>query len=83
MLKTLRIVFAIITLVLAGYGLATGNSGVVSPYMMLFMGAMLLVMGISEIKNERKQIGFMSIIVSLFVFYVSIQGFLLNYTSFI
>lgn len=81
MLITLRIVFAIITLVLAGYGLITGNSGVVSPYMMLFMGAMLLVMGISEIKNERKQIGFISIIVSLFVFYVSIQGFLLNYTS--
>lgn len=81
MLITLRIVFAIITLVLAGYGLITGNSGVVSTYMMLFMGAMLLVMGISEIKNERKQIGFISIIVSLFVFYVSIQGFLLNYTS--
>ena len=81
MLKTLRIVFAIITLVLASYGLITGNSGVVSPYMMLFMGAMLLVMGISEIKNERKQIGFISIIVSLFIFYVSIQGFLFNYTS--
>ncbi|MBP1971072.1 hypothetical protein J2Z83_003209 [Virgibacillus natechei] len=81
MLKTLKIVFALITLVLAGYGLTTGNSIVVLPYMMLFMGALLLVMGISEIKNERKQIGFMSIIVSLFVFYVSIQGFLLNYTS--
>jgi hypothetical protein len=81
LLKTLRIVFAIITLVLVGYGLTTEKSGVVLPYMMLFMGAMLLVMGISEIKNERKQIGFISIIVSLFVFYVSIQGFLLNYTS--
>ncbi|MEC5425871.1 YczI family protein [Virgibacillus sp. C22-A2] len=81
MLESLRIVLAIIVLVLAGYGLLTGNSEAVSPYMMFFMGAMLLVMGISEIRKERKRIGFISIIVSLFVFYVSIQGFLLNFTS--
>lgn len=77
MLKTLRIVLAIIVIVLAGYGSLIGNS-IVMPYMMLFMGAMLLVMGISEIKKKRKRIGFFSIIVSLFVFYVSMQGFLIN-----
>ena len=77
MLKTLRIVLAIIVMVLAGYGSITGSSAVL-PYMMFFMGAMLLIMGISEIKKKRKRTGFISIIVSLFVFYVSMQGFLLN-----
>ncbi|NEU32105.1 DUF3953 domain-containing protein [bacterium LRH843] len=72
MLKTLRIVLAIIVFVLAGYGSITESSAE-SPYMMFFMGAMLLVMGISEIKMKRKRIGFISIIVSLFVFYVSMQ----------
>ena len=64
-------------MVLAGYGSIT-RSFAVLPYMMFFMGAMLLVIGISEIKRKRKRIGFISIIVSLFVFYVSMQGFLLN-----
>ncbi|MED3572653.1 DUF3953 domain-containing protein [Cytobacillus praedii] len=77
MLVTLRIILAIIVFILAGYGLRTGSS-VVSAYMMFFMGAMLMVMGIFEIKMERKRIGFISIIVSLFVFYVSMKGFLLN-----
>jgi hypothetical protein len=66
LLITLRIILAIIVIILVGYGLITGSSAV-SAYMMLFMGAMLLVMGISEMKMDRKRIGFMSIIVSLFV----------------
>ena len=48
------------------------------PYMMFFMGAMLLVMGINEIKKERKKMGIFSIIVSVFVFHVSVQGLLLK-----
>ncbi|MCP3740440.1 DUF3953 domain-containing protein [Rossellomorea sp. BNER] len=56
MLKTFRIVLAIIAFVLAGYGLITGNYDVL-PYMMFFMGAMFLVMGISEIKKETKANG--------------------------
>ncbi|MBM4760792.1 DUF3953 domain-containing protein [Bacillus sp. B15-48] len=46
--------------------------------MMFFMGAMLLVMGISEIKSERKRLGIFCMSASLFVFYVAVKGFLLN-----
>lgn len=77
MLKTLRIVLAIIVIILAVYGLIT-KSPAVSPYMLFFMGAMFLVLAISEFKMKRKGIGIISIIVSLFVFYVSMQGFILN-----
>lgn len=48
------------------------------PYMMLFMGAMFLVMGIDEILESRKTLGIISIIVSAFIFYVSVEGFLLK-----
>ncbi|MFC0562564.1 YczI family protein [Halalkalibacter alkalisediminis] len=77
MLKILRIIFAIIVLILGGYGSITGNYEAM-PYMMFFLGAMLFVMGVSEIKMERKRMGYFSIIVSLFVFYVSMEGFLFN-----
>jgi hypothetical protein len=77
LLKILRIVLPIIVFVLAGYSLISGNHEVM-PYMMFFMGAMFLVMGIAEIKEARKKMGIVSIIVSIFVFYVSVQGLLLN-----
>ncbi|MFC4023028.1 YczI family protein [Oceanobacillus longus] len=77
MLKILRIVLPIIVFVLAGYSLLSGNHEVM-PYMMFFMGAMLLVMGIAEIKDARKKMGVICINVSIFVFYVSVQGLLLN-----
>ncbi|WP_342511932.1 DUF3953 domain-containing protein [Sporosarcina sp. FSL K6-1522] len=35
-------------------------------------------MGIAEIKEARKKTGISCIIVSIFVFYVSVQAFLLN-----
>jgi len=70
LLKILRIVLPIIVFVLAGYSSISGNYEVM-PYM-------LLVMGINEIKKERKKMGIFSIIVSVFVFYVSVQGLLLK-----
>ncbi|WP_461178521.1 YczI family protein [Virgibacillus ainsalahensis] len=76
----MRAISAIITGALAIYGLITGNTDVM-PYMMFFMGVMVLVMGISEIKKERRRMGFISIIVSLFAFYGSMQDFLLNFTN--
>jgi len=80
LLHLIRIISAIITGVFAIYGLAAEGTDV-TPYMMFFMGVMVLTIGISEIQKERRRMGFISIIVSIFVFYVSIQGFLLDYTS--
>lgn len=77
MLKILRIVLSIIVVILAGYALITENY-IVMPYMMFFMGAMLVVTGIAEIKAERKQMGIISIIASIFIFYVSVQGLFIN-----
>ena len=77
MLKILRILFSIIVIVLAGYSKISGNYGIM-PYMMFFMGAMLLVMGIAEIKEARRKMGTFIIIASIFVFYVSLEAILLN-----
>ncbi|KON70866.1 DUF3953 domain-containing protein [Peribacillus butanolivorans] len=78
MLKILRIVFSIIVLILSGYGLITDNFEL-SSYMIFFLGALMLVIGLAELQKDRKRFwGYMSIIVSLYAFFVSIQGFLLN-----
>lgn len=77
MLKALTVVLPIIVIVLAGYALMSGNDIIMS-YMMLLVSVMLLVMGIDEIKKERKQIGIFSIIISVVVFFVSVQDILFN-----
>ncbi|MFD4817714.1 DUF3953 domain-containing protein [Peribacillus butanolivorans] len=78
MLKILRIVFSIIVLILSGYGLITDNFEL-SSYMIFFLGALMLVIGLAELQKDRKRFwGYMSIIISLYAFFVSIQGFLLN-----
>jgi len=71
-MKRIRIVLAIIGFVLGGYILISSNYEVL-PYMMFFIGAMLLDLGIAEIKQNRKNMGIVSIIGSLFVFYVSVE----------
>ena len=78
MLKLLRIVFSIIVLTLSGYSLTTKNFEL-SSYMIFFLGALMLVTGLVELQKDRKGFwGYMSIIASLFAFFVAIQGFLLN-----
>lgn len=77
MLKALTVILPIIVIVLAGYALMSGND-IIMPYMMLLVSVMLLVMGIDEIKKERKQIGIFSIIISVVVFFVSVQDILFN-----
>ncbi|PEJ33297.1 hypothetical protein CN689_12260 [Peribacillus butanolivorans] len=78
MLKILRIAFSIIVLILSGYGLITENFEL-SSYMIFFLGALMLVTGLAELQKDRKRFwGYMSIIVSLYAFFVSIHGFLLN-----
>ncbi|MBO1511247.1 YczI family protein [Metabacillus bambusae] len=77
MLKILRYIFSIVAMLFAVYGLIKSNFEL-QPYMMFFLGLMVLVMGLEEFKKERKAYGWLFVIVCLFSLYVSIQGFFLN-----
>ncbi|GAB4074462.1 hypothetical protein GCM10028778_19650 [Barrientosiimonas marina] len=76
--KILRVIFSIVVAVLASYMLITQDFELM-PYLMLGLGISTLITGVVELQNDKKAFwGYMSIIVSLFMFFVSIQGFLLN-----
>ncbi|TFH58565.1 DUF3953 domain-containing protein [Peribacillus frigoritolerans] len=77
-MKMVRIILAIIVLALSAYQLITENFELM-PYSWLFLGAIMLVTGLAELQKDRKGFwGYMSIVVSSFLFFVSIQGFLMN-----
>ncbi|MFJ9382701.1 DUF3953 domain-containing protein [Peribacillus sp. NPDC101481] len=76
-MKIVRISLAIIVLALSAYLLITENFEFM-PYLMLISGAIMLVRGLAELQKDRKG-GFLGcVVVSLFLFFVSIQGFLMN-----
>ncbi|MDM5452107.1 MULTISPECIES: DUF3953 domain-containing protein [Peribacillus] len=76
-MKIVRIILGIIVIALSATQLITGNSELL-PYTMLFLGLMMLVIGIIELQKDRKGFGgYMCLAVSLFVFYVATQGFLI------
>lgn len=77
MFKLLKIIFGVITLSLASYGLITKNFEF-QPVMTFFMGLFILIIGIEEFKKGRRGFGILSIAVCLFAIFVSFQGFLLN-----
>ncbi|MFE4811390.1 DUF3953 domain-containing protein [Peribacillus simplex] len=46
---------------------------------MFFLGTLILVTGLEELQKDRKGfVGYMSIVISLFVLFVYIQDFLMN-----
>lgn len=76
--QIMRVILGIIVILLSGYSLITKDFDMM-PYLMLFLGALMLVGGGTELQKDRKEFwGYMSIIVSLFIFFVSIKGFLLK-----
>ncbi|MDC3424504.1 DUF3953 domain-containing protein [Aquibacillus sp. 3ASR75-11] len=77
MLKILRYVFSVVGILFAVYGLITKNLEF-QPYMMLFLGLMMLVMGLEEFQKERKAYGWLFFVVFLLSLFVSIKGFLLK-----
>ena len=78
MLKILQILFSIIVVVLAGYGLFTKDFQF-QAYMILFIGLTMLVLGLQEFKRNKKLSGWILIGVFVFSIIVSIYGFMLNY----
>ncbi len=74
MLKILRRVLSIVTLLFIVYGLITQNFKY-SPFMMFFLGLTLLFLGLEEFQKELKMYGWSLVIVFLLLLAVSIRGF--------
>ncbi|NPC94071.1 DUF3953 domain-containing protein [Bacillus sp. WMMC1349] len=47
-------------------------------YMLLVLSLLMLVMGLDEFQNGRKDYGLTCLVLFLFVFFVSVQGFFFN-----
>ncbi|MBY8909028.1 DUF3953 domain-containing protein [Salinicoccus roseus] len=76
MVFVLRLIFAAATTGLALYSLITDNYGLM-PWMFLTMSLLLLTMGIDEYLKGRKVFGVFSLLAFAFVFYVSLDGFMI------
>ncbi|MER1985219.1 MAG: DUF3953 domain-containing protein [Solibacillus sp.] len=77
MLKILQIIFSIIAVAFAGYGLFTKDFQF-QAYMILFLGLTMLVLGLQEFKRNKKIMGCMLIGVFVFLIFVAIQIFMWN-----
>ncbi|UNL86939.1 DUF3953 domain-containing protein [Priestia koreensis] len=78
MLKILRYVLSVITLLFVSYGLITKDFKFGNIMLFLFFGLTMLVLGIEEIQREREVMGWLLIAAFLFSLYVSIEGFLIS-----
>ncbi|WP_242520412.1 DUF3953 domain-containing protein [Halobacillus kuroshimensis] len=61
----------IVGVALSSYGLITGKSGMIMPYVLLLMGGLLLVMGLNEFQ-KRKPIAFASLLAAGFSLFVGV-----------
>ncbi|MBM6384899.1 MULTISPECIES: DUF3953 domain-containing protein [Paenibacillus] len=76
MLVFLRILFLIVAVAIAGYGLISNNFDF-QPFMILALGLSILVMGLQEFKKSKKRQGWLMMIVFGFALFVSIRGLML------
>ena len=72
-----QIILSIVVIFFAGYGLITEDF-TYQPYMMLFLGLAMLVMGLREFKKGQKGYGWLSIVVFVLILFVTIKSFLLK-----
>lgn len=77
LLTILQILFSVLTLGLAIFGILTENFEYQN-FMLLSMGLTILVMGIRELRKEKKAFAYFIILAAAFMLYVSIESFLLN-----
>lgn len=76
MLKILRIVFTLISCILAIYSI-TSHSVTVLSFSLFSLGMMFLLIGFSELQEKRRVSSYASILVSVFIISVSIFVFFL------
>ncbi|MCM3570265.1 YczI family protein [Neobacillus mesonae] len=77
MLKILRYIFSVVTILFAAYGLVSKNYQF-NYIMMFLLGLTMLILGLEEFRKEKKMNGWLFVIVFLFSLFVSIKGFLLS-----
>jgi asparagine N-glycosylation enzyme membrane subunit Stt3 len=78
MLKIIRIVLQISVIAMAGYALISSEMGWM-PLVMLLAGLFMLVAGFEQIeKNQKEFWGYAYVVIALFIFAVSWQGFYLG-----
>ena len=56
LIKIIRVILGIIVILLSGYSLITKDFGMM-PYLMLFLGALMLAGGGIELQKDRKEFG--------------------------
>ncbi|MGG1676670.1 DUF3953 domain-containing protein [Neobacillus sp. NRS-1170] len=75
MLKIIRIILSIMVVAIGIYGIITPNSNAL-PYEMFFLGIVIVLWSISELRQNRKKVGIIYILVSVLLFYDAIQNIL-------
>ncbi|ALX48571.1 hypothetical protein AOX59_08080 [Lentibacillus amyloliquefaciens] len=69
-MKAIKFILAVTVVLLSGYSLITGEYGSL-PYTQLLLGLMLLVMGMTEMQEERKAIAILLYLSGGFSLFVS------------
>ena len=77
MLKILRYVFATLVLLFVLYGFIT-RSFAYQPYMIFFLGLMMLIIGLEEYQKGRKLGSWLGLGGFFYAMYVAVEGFILN-----
>ncbi|MGM0896669.1 MAG: hypothetical protein ACQEV0_02160 [Bacillota bacterium] len=78
MLRIIRIVLQITVIGVAGYALISSDM-ILTPLIMLLLGLFMLVAGFEQIeKNQKEFWGYAYVVIVLFIFAVSWQGFFLR-----
>ncbi|MBM7585324.1 hypothetical protein JOC86_001866 [Bacillus pakistanensis] len=75
MLKKLKVLFGVISSILAIYSFITDRFSVM-PYMLFFLAAMMLVMGMIELQENRKSSAIAFFLVFGFNLFVSVYVFI-------
>ncbi|MBH0161435.1 DUF3953 domain-containing protein [Fictibacillus sp. 26RED30] len=75
MFGILKIAFSAVVLLLAVYGLSTGNHDL-TPYTSLGVALLLLVIGFEEWQKKKKWISYLCFFAFAVNFYVSVQSFI-------
>ncbi|TKH14840.1 DUF3953 domain-containing protein [Peribacillus simplex] len=76
-MKIVKIILAIIVVALYAYQLITGSVELM-PYSMLFLAVIMLITGLEKPQKDRKGGSLRYVVVSLFLFFVSMLGFLMD-----
>lgn len=77
-MKILRIILQLASIGFGAYVLWSQNFTLM-PYVMLTLGMFMLVAGFERIQNDRKEFwGYMFVLSSLFILFVSAQAFLVS-----